>query len=576
MEPLLSAIVGDLVSRALSMVTQRYLQSKGAEEEKLQRLRAVLLRIDATVEEAEGRHITNQAMLQQLQMLRRGMYRGYYTLDTFRYRAHRDKADGEVSTRRSLALSSFRRTFFSVCDAPSMDEVLDAGSCSNLDKMLSSLERVIGDMQEFVMFLASYPRISRQPYSAYLFCDQVMFGRQMEKETILSFLLCREAVRNGSLGVLPIIGPARVGKSTLVEHVCLDERVRRRFSLIVFFSGNDLKGGNLATLKGSGVIKHQNLASSPHGDSLAVIELAGDMDEETWRGLYTSAASHLTPGSKIILTSRSDKIASLGTAESLMLKSLSQEAYWYFFKTVAFGSTNPGEHPSMAALGMEIAFHMNRSFMAANIVASLLRTNLDIQFWRRVLRCLRDFASKHLSMFGEHPTNLLQKDQPLYMWTMAKTSNVVVMRDIYDEPSPQISEVPRITAQDVLSGQVTSEGTFQAVAWRSRIPPCYTYLASFVVSRTDKHAVLACSMDLQLYPHKPSTELDSPHSSHGITGLVELLTSQIDRNIFICKAGWQRKPLVVQHYRRAGAFYKISERLCHFQQLPHCTYIVYM
>ncbi|VAH63853.1 unnamed protein product [Triticum turgidum subsp. durum] len=372
-----------------------------------------------------------------------------------------------------------------------MDLVLDAGSCNNLDKMLSSLERMIGDMQEFVMFLGSYPRISQQPYDAYLFHDQVMFGRQMEKETILSFLLCREAARNGSLGVLPIIGPARVGKSTLVEHVCLDERVRRRFSSIVFFSGNDLNGGNLATLKGSGVIKHQNLASTPHGDSLAVIELAGDMDEETWRGLYTSAASHLTPGSKIILTSRSEKIASLGTAQSLVLKFLSQEAYWYFFKTAAFGSTDPGEHPNLAALGMEIVVHMNRSFVAANTVASLLRTNLDTRFWRRVLRCLRDFASKHLSMFGEHPTNLLQKDQPVYMWTMAKTSNVVVMRDIYHEPSPKISEVPRITAQDVLSGRVMSEGTFQAVAWRSRIPPCYTYLVSFIVSRTDKHAVLA-------------------------------------------------------------------------------------
>lgn len=495
MEPLLSAIVGDLVSRALSMVTQRYLQSKGAEEEKLQRLRAVLLRVNATVEEADGRHITNQAMLQQLQMLREGMYRGYYTLDTFRYRVHRDRDEGEVSTRRSLALSRFspsssRRTFFSVCDSPSMDLMLDAGSCSNLDKMLSSLERMIGDMQEFVMFLGSYPRISRQPYNAYLFRDQVMFGRQMEKETILSFLLCRMAARNGSLDVLPIIGPARVGKSTLVEHVCLDERVRRRFSLIVFFSGNDLNGGNLATLKGSGVIKHQNLASTPRGDSLAVIELAGDMDENTWRGLYTSAASHLTPGSKIILTSRSEKIASLGTAQSLMLNFLSQEAYWYFFKTAAFGSTNPGGHPNLAALGMEITVHMNRSFVAANTVASLLRTNLDTRFWRRVLRCLRDFASKHLSMFGEHPTNLLQKDQPVYMWTMAKTSNVVVMRDIYHEPSPQVSEVPRVTAQDVLSGRVTSEGTFQAVAWRSRIPPCYTYLVSFAVSRTDKHAML--------------------------------------------------------------------------------------
>jgi hypothetical protein len=65
MEPLLSAIMGDLVTRALSMVTRRYLQTKGAEE-KLQRLRAVLPRIHAIIEEAEERHITNQAMLQTI------------------------------------------------------------------------------------------------------------------------------------------------------------------------------------------------------------------------------------------------------------------------------------------------------------------------------------------------------------------------------------------------------------------------------------------------------------------------------------------------------------------------------
>ncbi|XP_047059115.1 putative disease resistance protein RGA3 [Lolium rigidum] len=495
MEPLLSSIMGDLVGRALSMVTQRYLQSKGAQEEKLQRLRAILLRIEAIIEEAEGRHITNQVMLQQLQMMREDMYRGYYTLDAFRYAVHTDEAKGEVTTGSSFVLSRFspsssKRLFFSMCNTLSMDFMFDVWDSRNLDKMLGSIERMIGDMQELILFLASYPRVSRQPYNAYLLLDQVMFGRQMEKETIISFLFWRETTGNGKLGVLPVIGAPRVGKSTLVEHVCLNERVRDRFSLIVFLSGSDLKGGNLATLRHSGVIKHQKLASTSHGDSLAVIELAGDMDEETWRRLYTSAVKHMTPGSKIILTSRSDKIASFGTAQALTLKFLHQEAYWYFFKTIAFGSRNPEEHPNLAALGMEIAVHMNRSFMAANTVAGILRDNLDTQFWRKMLRCLRDFDSKHLSMFGEHPIDLLQKDKPVYIWTMVKTNNVVVMRNIYQERSPQISEVPTITAQDVLSGCVTSQGKFQAVAWRSRVPPCYTYLVSFVVSPTDKHLVL--------------------------------------------------------------------------------------
>lgn len=499
MEPLLSAIVGDLVTRALSMMVKRYVQYKGAEEklEKLQRLKGLLLRIDAAIEEAEGRHITNQAMLQQLQMLRQGMYRGYYMLDTFRYRAQR--AGGELSlssTGRSLALSRFspsssRCSLFSVCDATSMESLLDAGSSDNLDKMLGSLERMMGGMREFfVTFLPSYPRISRQPCSAYLFLDQVMFGRQMEMETIINFLFRSQAESNGDLGVLPIIGAARVGKSTLVEHVCLDDRVRDHFSSIVFFTGDDLDGGILASMRGSGVVKHQSLAPTPGRGSLAVVELARDMEEETWRRLYTSAVNHMSPGSKILLTSRSEKTASFGTERALTLNFLPQEAYWYFFKTIAFGSSNPAERPELAALGMDIAVYMNRSFMAANTVAGLLRANLDARFWLKVLRCLRDFASRHLSLFGEHPTDLLRKDQPVYIWTMAKTKNVVVMRDIYQHRSPQSSEVPRITAQDVLSGSVTSQGRFQAVAWRSRIPPCFTYLVSFVVSPTDKHAVI--------------------------------------------------------------------------------------
>jgi hypothetical protein len=46
------------------------------------------------------------------------------------------------------------------------------------------------------------------------------------------------------VGVLPVIGRARVGKSTLVEHVCLDERVRSHFSLIVFLGDGDTKMGS--------------------------------------------------------------------------------------------------------------------------------------------------------------------------------------------------------------------------------------------------------------------------------------------------------------------------------------------
>ncbi|KAB8083267.1 hypothetical protein EE612_005401, partial [Oryza sativa] len=66
--------------------------------------------------------------------------------------------------------------------------------------------------KSFLFFLKGYPHIHRQPYSQHLiFGKKCMFGRQAEIERITNFLL-RESLGAESLGVLPIIGPARVGK----------------------------------------------------------------------------------------------------------------------------------------------------------------------------------------------------------------------------------------------------------------------------------------------------------------------------------------------------------------------------
>jgi hypothetical protein len=78
---------------------------------------------------------------------------------------------------------------------------------------------------EFIQLSGRYPRrLPRQPYSMYLLLDNRMFGRQMEMEHIMNFL------HQGAdhLAVLPI----NVGKSTLVEHVCIDERTWLRLQIM--------------------------------------------------------------------------------------------------------------------------------------------------------------------------------------------------------------------------------------------------------------------------------------------------------------------------------------------------------
>lgn len=120
-----------------------------------------------------------------------------------------------------------------------------------------------------------------------------MFDRQMEREQAISFLLQADPLEVANLGVLPIVGPRLIGKSTLVEHVCEDERVRNHFSLILLYSGNDLKDETAMTFRDHCVTKHQNITSGKER-LLVVIELLRDVDEESWKRLLHSSCSRRT------------------------------------------------------------------------------------------------------------------------------------------------------------------------------------------------------------------------------------------------------------------------------------------
>ncbi|KAM0840884.1 hypothetical protein ACQ4PT_059366 [Festuca glaucescens] len=103
MEALISAFLGDVVSRAISVVVKKYRQQTTVEED-LQRLHQLLLRISAMVEEAAGRYITNRGMIRQLRMMIKQML-GYYLLDSFK--CIEKKTDDEEVSCSSFAQSKF-------------------------------------------------------------------------------------------------------------------------------------------------------------------------------------------------------------------------------------------------------------------------------------------------------------------------------------------------------------------------------------------------------------------------------------------------------------------------------------
>uniref|UniRef100_A0A453A8W8 Rx N-terminal domain-containing protein n=1 Tax=Aegilops tauschii subsp. strangulata TaxID=200361 RepID=A0A453A8W8_AEGTS len=350
------------------------------------------MRVSMVVEEADARYITNSGMLLQLKMLSEAMYRGYRVLDTSRYRTLQDSACfDEVSIKDSSSSSIYLA--IPLKRSRTTTEKDDKAMCLESLGALESLGVAIANMAEFVLLLGGCERMSRRPYDIYLYTDNFMFGRHAEKQKLLSFLLQHRPAGDAP-AILPIIGGAKVGKKTLVTHVCGDERVRSCFSSVLHLSGDSF-------------LRHGRTMSGMK--TLVVIEFASDVSDHDWKNFHSFLLTK-GRGSHINIISRIQRLARFGSVKPIFLSVLSYDEWRYLFKTLAFGSVDPAEHPRLLKIADEVArqLHTQGSLVATNAYADLLRRNLNAQFWHCLLDKGIRMIKRNIAMYGVHPSMLIE------------------------------------------------------------------------------------------------------------------------------------------------------------------------
>ncbi|XP_002465195.2 uncharacterized protein LOC8080468 [Sorghum bicolor] len=376
METAISAVIGEVVSQFISFLMSKYSNNAASEEQKMGRLQHLLLRVRTVVEEADGRHITNSGMVEQLQVLADAMYRGYRLLDSFSCggRPNNPLMMEEVkvsNTSASLSLQSPRpKRCRTITLGRKGKAVIDLDQ-SSLDETLDRLETAAAHMAEFVVLLGGCERLSRRPYDAHLYIDNFMFGRHAEKQRLLNFLLDQNNSATGSPPpVLSVIGGPSVGKRTLVAHVCSDKRVTSHFSLILHLNEGDLFR----------VQEEHESRRAAEGKVLIVVEFDSVVDEEDWVKFYSSV-TNLKKGSKVVIISNLRKFDTFATVKPIFLSTLPYAEFRYLFKILAFGSTNPMEHPQLLKIVDELSkeLQLGWSLVTANALGEALRTNLDRQ-----------------------------------------------------------------------------------------------------------------------------------------------------------------------------------------------------
>jgi hypothetical protein len=165
------------------------------------------------------------------------------------------------------------------------------------------------------------------------------------------------------------------------------------------------------------------------------------------------------------------------------LQFFDQEAFWYFFKVRLFGSTDAAEHPKLASIAMDMAMELNGCFLNANMFSELLKANVDARFWSSALAILQEL--KHKNLFGgAHQVDIWEVTEPVYVPRVNKASEDLVILDDYETSSADHTRgTTTMTVQEVLLGTATPQGKFDILAWRSPVPPHFSYFFGCEIRR---------------------------------------------------------------------------------------------
>ncbi|RLN30521.1 hypothetical protein C2845_PM05G18900 [Panicum miliaceum] len=386
-DAIISAIIGDVVSRAISLLVGRF-STQESTEDKLQRISHLLIRIHSVVEEAKGRQISNQGTLHWLSELIDSEYHGVYLLDSIKCGSQEaERCDAKVDPQVST-LSLFnpaKRVRVAGCTMRSSYSRHHDLSVDEIDKVLKRLQTMSCDLMEFIMLLQNCQPI-RRPLGTNIFRDGQMFGRHVEKESIINFLLHEDDQSTGESGVLPIVGGNGVGKTTLVQHACDDARVRNHFPVILMYNFSctyDIKKSEGTPNDPLGYVKRNGFCDKR---CLIVFEDFDMHKEQILKEFLQSLRCSKQEGSKVIITTNSQLIANIGTVEPIILTALPCPEYWFFFKAHAFAGRDIEDNTRLMAAGKEIARKLNGSFFGAKMVGGVLRDHPDPKFWCKVLR----------------------------------------------------------------------------------------------------------------------------------------------------------------------------------------------
>ncbi|CAI9269503.1 unnamed protein product [Lactuca saligna] len=238
----------------------------------------------------------------------------------------------------------------------------------------------------------------RQLEQTSLVDESKIMGREGDKEALMGKLLGNEGC-NQNVSIVSIVGMGGIGKTTLAKLLYNQEKVKDHFKVRAWvcvseecdvfniskaiFQAVTGQNKDFANLDLLHVALKEELSKKRF---LLVLDDVWNEDDSKWE-LIQSPLLVGAPGSRIIVTTRSTRVASvMDSQQTYPLGVLSNEDALSLFAQQALGEKNFDKHPTLKLLGEGMVHKCGRLPLALKTLGRVLKENRNGNKWEELLK----------------------------------------------------------------------------------------------------------------------------------------------------------------------------------------------
>ncbi|KAJ3671442.1 hypothetical protein LUZ60_007521 [Juncus effusus] len=414
-----SAIVDRLVDEVLDLASASWWPRARILKSEAEKLRGTLPEIKAVL----GAVSQDQIKLRSLDLdawlwrFRDAVEEADDVLDEIKYYDIEEKVkarDGEVSGR----VSGYKRKLIDFVKSGFVND----GVLSKLRKAVKELEAVALDVGPFLKLVDCVNQDGVENRSNFretgsLLTESAVVGLENELNVMVDWLTAKPVghEKKGPLSAFAIFGIGGMGKTTLAQLVCNDQRVIGNFDLIAWVCVSDNSGAVDAKTVIRKIIEdvtkekcgldNLNALQNNLKEKVACKKLLLVFDD-VWRDDMLSEWEKIVAplkfgqgGNKIVLTTRMKSVADMivglidGEKKCVKLNGLEEGDFKTLFYRHAFAGADPSEHQHLHEIGNKIANKLWACPLAAKVIGGVLSNGIDFQFWNKILH--EDILNTH-------------------------------------------------------------------------------------------------------------------------------------------------------------------------------------